>query len=227
MNWAKYTFPCVLFLLSTSLAHAGWEVSLYGGVSLPFEQYMVHHNDAGTTLKWEGVQFHDSAVVGGGLTYWRPGLVDLGLQLEASHFNVNVKNQSNTRGTTQHGTLIRYAEEDLNPAHTDVTTTGLNLLIRVPLPYLQPFLGVGGGAAFADNRQYNYYYEHTSASEDSDLSVSPYWQLLGGVRVPFGNWALFTEYKLIGFETHFHYKNWTVDNYNRVQQIIGGLSVSF
>ncbi len=216
-------------LLTTEAAEAGlWELGAYGGVTFPGIADVRLQQPNQTDVTWHNASSHLSAAYGFNVTYWTPwrGL-ELGLQGEVERFDANLKNQNQFR-TGQVKGVPQAQNEDLNPHDVDITLVGLNLLVRTSLGPIQPYVGVGGGVAFADMRIYDYFFEQTRPSDQSDLSISPMWQVIGGVTIPVaGSWYLFTQYKYSESWHSFDWSNATTSWTITAHHVVGGIGYRF
>ncbi len=107
--------------------------------------------------------------------------------------------------------------------HLRVTTVGANFIARYPGRTLQPYVGVGIGAAIA--------HISNTATVRSDTDVAVAWNVLTGLRAFITpKIAIFGEYKYTGatlkFEGAFGSDGGFSGNY-RAQHILGGLSYHF
>lgn len=107
--------------------------------------------------------------------------------------------------------------------HFRVTTVGANFIARYPGRTLQPYVGVGIGAAIA--------HISNTAAVRSDTDVAAAWNVLTGLRAFITpKIAVFGEYKYTGatlkFEGAYGPDGGFSGNY-RAQHILGGLSYHF
>jgi opacity protein-like surface antigen len=107
--------------------------------------------------------------------------------------------------------------------HFRVTTVGANFIARYPGRTLQPYVGVGIGAAFA--------HIGNTATVRSDTDVAAAWNVLFGLRAfVTPTIAIFGEYKYTGaslrFDDAFGPDGGFAGNY-RAQHVLGGLSYHF
>ncbi len=170
--------------------------------------------------KLQDLEFNTSVVFGGKAGYFfeRPVLGgNLGLELEAYHFEPNVDAQRVRFSGTAPGAPTN---ADVQKADVDVTVVGLNGLYRLPLAQspeflhgrVQPYLGVGVGLFIATLSTTTTALDTTKHIDDTD--VQPGLQAIAGAKLFLTpHIAVFGEYKFTqttDFAFHFRVRGTNV-----------------
>jgi opacity protein-like surface antigen len=156
----------------------------------------------------------NSITYGGKIGYF-PGHSWYGIEAEAFHTTPHIKSFDDDPTTSSF-------DPDTG-ANLRITTVGVNFIARYPGRTLQPYVGVGVGAAIARIGD--------SIVLRSDTDVATAWNVLVGLRAfVTSNIAIFTEYKYTGatfkFDQALPPDAGFSGNY-RAQHILGGLSYHF
>jgi len=230
MNWKPfYTLWLNLAIVTSSVEAASWELGAYGGITLP-STTDVRQQIPGQALdlNWQHAYAHTSGTWGILATRWQgwAGL-EWGVQGEVQRFDFDIKNQHTIRTFTKHGKTFT-TDEDLNPHRTDVTLLAINVLLRKDFRWIKPYVGGGGGLALADTRSWDYFNEHVQPSDQSDMSMAPFWQVIGGVSLPiYGGWSVFSQYKFTHSQHAFDFSgattSWTIEAHH----VLGGVTYTF
>ena len=144
-----------------------------------------------------------------------PGHSWYGIEGEVLHTTPHIKSFDDNPRTT-----------NIDPEagiHFRLTTVGVNFIARYPGRTVQPYIGVGIGAALAHIGK--------TPTVKSDTDVSAVWNVLVGLRAFITpSIAVFGEYKYVGatlyFDQAFDSLGGFSGNY-RAQHILGGLSYHF
>lgn len=200
---------CLLCLGLRFPARAGAEWYVAGQFGVNFADKL---NDVGGTGELAGLRVQDFDLKNS-LTYGLkvgnfPGHGWFGVELDAFHTTPHIKNLGSAPGI-----------------HMRVTTVGVNFIVRYPGLSVQPYAGIGAGAAIG----------HISDSPPNritgDTDVAANLNLLAGIRfflTPYV--ALFTEYKFtqatLRFDEAFAPNQGFVGDY-QAQHLLVGLSYHF
>ena len=218
---------------------------IYGGNGYT-QKHNAHVNlpDAGITATHEALKFDAAATVGGRVLYWTDTFSYFGFGLDASHFfGPDQKSQISLTNLCVTGVGCSKSPETLKKFNNNVTTVGLDLMLRYPLfvsaqftkGRLQPYLSAGPALFVTTLKDTDNFIPAGQSSTSTSLGVKAGAGLMLFFTKSIGG---FIEYRDSNFQVKNKYNNATVVHnltlgktlgnatFN-TQAIIGGLSFSF
>jgi len=235
----------VLLLSAPTQVRAELIAELYGGNGFT-QKHNAHVNlpDAGITATHEALQFDSAATIGGRVIYWIDTFSYLGFGLDASHFfGPDQKNQISLTNLCVAGVGCSMSPETLKKFNNNVTTVGLDVMLRYPLfvsaqftkGRLQPYLSVGPAMFITTLKDTDNFIPARQSSTYTSLGVKAGAGLMLFLTKSIG---AFIEYRDSNFQAKNKYYNArvvhdltlgkTLGNATfNTQAIIGGISFSF
>ena len=221
----KKTPPIIFFLLMTglmsttvgaNLASAEMYVAGFGGVNFAdrINSIAGTGGQAGVGGPLVDFDLQNSITYGGKVGYFH-GHSWYGIEVEAFHTTPHIKGFPDDPTTTSF-------DADTG-AHFRITTVGVNFIARYPGRTVQPYVGLGVGAAIARVG------DSLFIRRDTDVATA--WNVLFGLRAFLTpQIAVFTEYKYTGATFEFDQGLAPLGGFSgnyRAQHILGGLSYHF
>jgi opacity protein-like surface antigen len=185
-------------------------------------------------LTVNGVRLESTRSFGGKLTAWRRRQTldfgvgiqpDLGIELDVTRFNLDVKTQ--TRDAT--GVVAGSPVTQASPIAMDMGTTvvAVNLLARFPMGFREglpngrwyPYVGIGAGAAITRAK---------TLTGEQDTSTEPALQFLGGLKYFVARHVgIFAEYKFIHTSQGFQFATTRQEMVINTNQLLVGIAAHF
>jgi len=226
-------FLCALPPLASAQVLPGWDLSVsgFGGGAIPIESD-VNFSGSGASGTAHNVTFDNSASAGGKLTAWRTALrqatggFDFGAEVDVTHSEPDISPQYLSGTVSLSGTPYGAGTRLLQRVEISSNLVALNLLARYPLGvsarfpngWLQPYVGVGGGADIA----------HTSVAGLNDDDTAAVVQALVGEKLLLTrNIGIFFEYKFTHASHSFTLGGVTCKTDLNVNHIVGGVAFHF
>ncbi len=202
-----------IFLLTGTNACAEWYVGGQAGFVKPNDLKNVEGIGSAKGISLSDLDLENALGYGVKAGYFFPGYMDwLGLEFEVFTANPHIKQQDVTAGFGSSSSPLG----NLAGSHLRIITPAVNLMLRFPGYYIEPYAGIGIGAFWA----------RISDSTGSDNDISPGANILGGVRFYLNeNVALFTEYKYN--YTKFKFKDSLFEANYSSHGLFGGLTFHF
>lgn len=218
-------------LASAQVPAWDFSVSAFGGGAFPLETE-IRGTDPTLSLDFKAreVEMRDSYSFGGKLGVWWTGLrgrigLDLGAEVDATHFSPKVASQSGRLEGTSAGASFLTGTQ-INEIDVSSTIVAGNVLVRWPLDVSKelpqgrwhPYLGVGGGVQISE----------AEVGTVSDTDTAPVLQALAGLKIfllPYI--ALFGEYKFTHAKHGFQLGTTKADLTFNVNHAVAGLAIHF
>lgn len=173
----------VALVFLPTFSQAEWYVGGQAGFSKPNDLEDIEGIKSAKGITLNDQDLHNALGYGMKIGYFFPDRMNwLGLEFEAFTSNPHIKQQTVTASTG--GSSITLSS--VAGTHFRVITPAVNLILRFPGYYVEPYAGAGVGAFIGT----------LSSDAGSDTDLSPGVNALGGLRFYFNDEiALFTEYK--------------------------------
>ena len=198
----------LLFLYTTS-AQAEFFFGGAAGGNFPFDLDNVQLSTQGLDVPATDIKLDSSFSYGAKIGYFFSPIKWLGLELEGYTSNPNIAEQD---------IGIAGIPVDLNSADLQVATGAVNLAIRYPLKWFEPYIGVGPAVVYAK----------VSNRGDSVEAVAPGLNVVAGSRFFLLKWvALYTEYKFNYAEFDFENNDIKLKATYRANHVHAGISIHF
>ncbi|MGD9852007.1 MAG: outer membrane protein [Nitrospirales bacterium] len=203
----------LLLILLPTLSQAEWYVGGQFGFSRPNDWADVEGIKSAKGITLNDQDLKNALGYGVKIGYFFPDRFNwLGLEFEAFTSNPHIKQQTVTASVG--GSSITLSS--VAGTHFRVITPAVNLILRFPGYYVEPYAGAGVGAFIGT----------LSSSSGSDTDYSPGVNALGGLRFYFNDQvALFTEYKYN--YTKFQFSESFIKGTYSSHGLYGGISFHF
>ena len=198
----------LLFLYTTS-AQAEFYFGGGGGGNFPFDLEDVQFSTQGLDAPATDIKLDNSFSYGAKIGYFFSSFKWLGLELEGYTSNPNIPEQD---------IGIVGIPVDLNGADLQVATGAVNLALRYPFKWFEPYIGVGPAVVYAK----------VSNRGDSVEAVAPGLNVVAGSRFFLLKWlAFYTEYKFNYAKFDFENNDIQLNATYKANHIHAGISIHF
>ncbi len=213
----RINLPLLVFIGSVfffvPVVNAEWYVGGQAGYVKPNDLKDVEGVGSAKGISLSDLELKDALGYGAKVGYYFPDYLDwLGVEFETFTANPHVEQQSVTAGfggsSSPLGTLAG--------SHLRIIVPALNLMVRYPGYYVEPYAGAGLGVFFAK----------ISDTTGKDKDVSPGFNGIAGLRFYVNEEvAIFTEYKYN--YAHFKFKDALFETDYSSHGLYGGVSFHF